>query len=72
MVDEILEIEVRLTSEVLTFGERAKYNFDLYTIDYEKQEKAVKAEKDTEIFDYSKGIINLVAQIEQDKQGNRI
>ncbi|MCR4342598.1 MAG: DEAD/DEAH box helicase family protein [Patescibacteria group bacterium] len=65
LVDEILEMEVRLTSEVLTSGDRAKYHFDLYTIDYEKQEKAVKAEKDTEVFDYSKGYINLVAQVEQ-------
>jgi len=65
LVDEILEIEVRLTSEALTSGERAKYHFDLYTIDYEKKEKAVKAKKDTEIFDYSKGFINLVAQIER-------
>ena len=65
LVDEILEIELRLTSEVLISGERAKYHFDLYTIDYEKQEKAVRAKKDTEVFDYSKGYINLVAQIEQ-------
>jgi type III restriction enzyme len=65
LVDEILEIEVRLTSEILTSGERTKYNFDLYTIDYEKQEKAVKAKKDTAVFDYSKGYINLVAQVEQ-------
>ena len=65
LVDEILEIEVRLTSEVLASGGRAKYHFDLYTIDYEKQEKAVKAKKDTAIFDYSKGFINLVAQIER-------
>jgi len=66
LVDEILEIEVRLTSEVLTSGERAKYHFDLYTIDYEKQEKAVKADKDTEIFDYSKDkLIKLVSQAER-------
>ena len=65
LVDEILEIEARLTSEILISGERAKYNFDLYTIDYEKQEKAVKAKKNTEIFDYSKGFINLVAQVER-------
>lgn len=65
LVDEILEVEVRLTSEVLTIGDRIKYNFVLYTIDYEKQEKAVKAKKDTGIFDYSKGFINLVAQVEQ-------
>ncbi|MCL4378127.1 MAG: DEAD/DEAH box helicase family protein [Actinobacteria bacterium] len=65
LVDEILEIEVRLTSEVLISGDRTNYHFNLYTIDYEKQEKAVKAEKDTELFDYSKGYINLVAQIEK-------
>lgn len=65
LVDEILEIEVRLTSEILTSGDRAKYHFDLYTIDYEKLETEVKAEKDTEIFDYSKGFINLVAQVER-------
>lgn len=65
LVDEILEIEVRLTSAVLTFGDRKKYNFDLYTIDYEKEERAVKARKDTAVFDYSKGFINLVAQVEQ-------
>lgn len=65
LVDEILEIEVRLTSEILTSGERTKYNFDLYTIDYEKQEKVVKVKKDTAVFDYSKGYINLVAQVEQ-------
>ncbi len=65
LVDEILEIEVRLTSEILTSGDRKKYNFNLYTIDYEKQEKAVKAKKDTEIFDYSKGFIKLASQVEQ-------
>lgn len=66
LVDEILEIEVRLTSEVLTSGERTKYHFDLYTIDYEKREKAVKTEKDTEVFDYSKDKpIKLVSQAEQ-------
>lgn len=65
LVDEILEIEVRLTSEILTSGTRAKYHFDLYNIDYERKEKEKKAKKDTEVFDYSKGLINLVAQIER-------
>ena len=65
LVDEVLEIEVRLTSEILTSGERKKYNFDLYTIDYDKQETVAKAEKDTEVFDYSKGFVKLVAQVEQ-------
>ena len=65
LVDEILEIELRLTSEVLTSGNRIEYNFDLYTINYEKKERAVKAKKDTEIFDYSKGFIKLASQVEQ-------
>lgn len=66
LIDEILEIEVRLTSEALTSGDRAKYHFDLYTIDYDKREKAVKAEQDTEVFDYSKEKpIKLVSQAEQ-------
>jgi len=66
LVDEILETEIRLTSEILTAGDRKKYNFDLYTIDYEKQERAVKAKKDTEVFDYSKNKpIKLVSQAER-------
>jgi type III restriction enzyme len=65
LVDEILEQEVRLTSESLTEGERSKYHFDLYTIDYEKREKLVEAAGKTQVFDYSKGFIKLVSQIEQ-------
>ena len=64
LVDEILEIEVRLTSVPLITGERSKYHFDLYNIDYTKIEKEVGAKKDTEIFDYSKGYANLIAQVE--------
>lgn len=66
LVDEILEIELRLTSEILASGERAKYHFDLYNIDYKKQEKTIQADKDTEFFDYSKDKpIRLVSQAEQ-------
>ncbi len=54
-----------LQARFLTSGERTKYHFDLYTIDYEKKEKVVKAKKDTEIFDYTKGFIKLVSQVEQ-------
>ena len=68
LVDEILEIEVCLTSEALLSGERSKYHFDLYTINYDKKEKPVKAKKDTEVFDYSKGYNNLVSQKESDKK----
>lgn len=65
LVDEILEIEVRLTSEILRSGERTKHHFKLYTINYDKLEKPVEAKNNTEIFDYSKGYIKLVAQIEK-------
>ena len=65
LVDEVLESEVRLTSEILTSGDRAKYHFDLYTINYKKNERALKAKRKTKSFDYSKGFIRLVAQIEK-------
>ena len=66
LVDEILEVEVRLVSVPLASGDRAKYHFDIYHIDFTKEEKEVKAEKDTEEFDYSKGYTNLVSQVERD------
>lgn len=65
LVAEILEIEVRLASVPLTTGERSKYHFDIYNIDFSKEEKEVEAKEDTQEFDYSKGYANLVAQIEQ-------
>jgi len=65
LVDEILEIEMRLVSVSLASGERAKYHFDIYNIDYEKEEKSVKAKRDTQVFDYTKNLINLVSQAEQ-------
>ena len=65
LVDEILEIEMRLVSVPLTAGDRAKHHFDIYTIDYEKEEKSVKAKRDTKVFDYTKNLINLVSQAEQ-------
>lgn len=65
LVDEILEIEVRLASIPLDTGERAKYHFDIYNVDFTKNEKEVRAEKETEVFDYSKGLTKLVAQVER-------
>lgn len=65
LVDEILEIEVRLNSIPLISGDRQKYHFDIHNIDYTKTEKEVGAQKDTELFDYSKGYVNLIAQIEK-------
>jgi len=65
LVKEILEIEMRLTSVPLTSGERDKYHFDIYHVDYEKEEKSVKAMQDTQIFNYTKNFIKLVSQAEQ-------
>jgi type III restriction enzyme len=68
LVDEILEVEVRVASVPLLTGDRSKYHFDLYNINFAKQEKEVKAKKDTAEFDYSKGYTKLVSQIEQDSK----
>ncbi len=65
LVDEILEIEVRLSSSPLTEGDRSKYHFDLYNVDFSKEEVEIEATKDTETYDYSKGYANLTAQVEQ-------
>jgi len=68
LVDEILEIELKLTSSVIKDGDRARYNFTLYNINYEKDLQEKEAKKDTEVFDYSKGYIELVSQIEDEEK----
>ncbi|NWF99280.1 MAG: DEAD/DEAH box helicase family protein [Nitrospirae bacterium] len=68
LVDEILEIEMKLTSSVINNGDRARYNFILYNINYEKDPQEKEAKKDTEVFDYSKGYIELVSQIEDEEK----
>jgi len=69
LVDEILEIEMKLTSFILKSGERAKYNFTLYNINYDKDPQEKEAKKDTESFDYTKGYIELISQIEDEEKG---
>lgn len=41
LVEEVLEIETRINSQVLLDGERSKYNFEVYNIDYTKEQKEV-------------------------------
>ncbi|WP_457564897.1 DEAD/DEAH box helicase family protein [Caminibacter sp.] len=41
LVDEVLEIETRLNSQVLKDGSRAEYNFEVYNIDYTKEQKEI-------------------------------
>jgi type III restriction enzyme len=66
LVDEILEVELKIFSLPLSTEERSKYHFDLYNIDFTKEEKEVKAKRDTVEFDYSKGYTKLISQIEED------
>jgi type III restriction enzyme len=68
LVDEILEIEMKLISSVLKEGDRAEYNFTLYNIDYDKEPQEKEASRDTEVFDYTKGYIELIAQVEDDEK----
>lgn len=41
LVEEVLEIETRINSQVLLTTERSKYNFEVYNIDYTKEQKQV-------------------------------
>lgn len=52
LVEEVLEIETRISSQVLLSGERSKYNFEVYNIDYTKEQKEVShTQKDEMTFD---------------------
>jgi type III restriction enzyme len=65
LVEEILEIEMKLTSQVLTQGERSKFNFELFNINYDKQQVEKESKKEHSVFDYTKGYIELIAQAEE-------
>ncbi|MDZ4228415.1 MAG: DEAD/DEAH box helicase family protein [Candidatus Levybacteria bacterium] len=52
LVEEVLEIETRISSQVLLNEERSKYNFEVYNIDYTKEQKEVPhTQKDEMTFD---------------------
>ncbi len=71
LVDEILEIETRVISEILKSGERKKYNFDVYNLDYTKEEIEVDNTPNP-VFDYSrieKEGIKLDSQVTETKRG---
>jgi type III restriction enzyme len=59
LVEEILEMEARIKNSPLLSGERAKYHFHIYNINYEKTNKEIP-NKDTKVFNY-KDHINLLA-----------
>ncbi len=65
LVDELLEIEMKLYANPLKNGEeRSKYHFDLYNLSYERIAQEKEAKKTT-TFDYSKELIQLQSQIEE-------
>ncbi len=67
LVDEILEVEMRLESLALNNGARSKYHFDLYNIDYSKVEKVVENTSKKKEFNY-KDYITLESSVAEIKQ----
>jgi len=65
LVDEILEIEMRLISAPLSKGDRKKYHFELHQINYEKEAIEKETKKKHQEFDYTKGYIELQSQVEE-------
>lgn len=67
LVDEVLEKEMTVSSKIVNLPDKNKYNFEVYTINYAKKERAIE-KKDTkaqEIFDLTNGI-KLVSQSEKE------
>jgi len=60
LVDEVLEIESRLYSEVVT--KPTDYNFELVNIDYTKHQQA-EEHPETEQFEFTKGYVSLASQV---------
>lgn len=54
LVREILEIEVRISSTVLTEGMRAEHHFDLYNFHYDRKEEEVERTSSSNTFDFSR------------------
>ena len=54
LIEEVLEIETRVTSKVLNDGDRNKYHFVLENIQYQTKTKEVEASADGKTFDFSR------------------
>lgn len=69
LVDEILEMELTLSSQISKSPERDGFNFVVRTIDYKKEERTSKKTNTgkPEVFDLTQGM-KLLSQIEEDKQ----
>ena len=64
LVEEIMEIELKLTSSPLADGERTKYHFEVFNIDYTRNPQEKFSERRHDEFDYRKGYIKIQSQIE--------
>ncbi|QQS22562.1 DEAD/DEAH box helicase family protein [bacterium] len=71
LVDEVLEIETRIISEIVKNDDRSKYHFDVYNLDYTKEEVEVE-HKPNPVVNYSrieKEGIKLDSQVIQTEKG---
>ena len=72
LVNEILEIETKVESVVITSGDRKKYNFEIYNLDYEKEEIEITYQRNRQVYNYSnilKNGIKLESQIQKAEKG---
>lgn len=66
LVDEVLEIETRINSEVLKEWDRSKYNFSVYNLDYTKEEIEIEITTKDNVMNFSRMFndgIKLEAQV---------
>ncbi|MFA7745149.1 DEAD/DEAH box helicase [Salinicoccus roseus] len=54
LVEEVLEIETRIYSQVLKKGDRSFFNFSVLNLDYARDEKEISNVKEKNIYDYSR------------------
>ena len=72
LIDEVLEIETRVFSEIIKSGERAKYHFEVYNLNYTKDEIEVEHDKENKVYNFSrieKEGIKLDSQVTQSEKG---
>lgn len=61
LVDEVLEIETRVSSTVLLDGERSKYHFTVKNIKYNPEQTTVEKKSDTGSVDFSRLMVEGIA-----------
>jgi type III restriction enzyme len=61
LVDEILEMETKITNSPIKEGNRAIHHFELFNIDYSKETREVDIKNDTKIFNY-KDYIDFISE----------